>query len=163
MALLSWGKCGIKFATSSEGKPGTTWTDFDTPKDGTSKLTPTAGTQTVAQEEGGGVVDIRNAANTYKLEFDIFAKKGKSLPSAFTINDGVISGEYAFRVIPEDDKAIGIQIDRAVVHVEENYSSADGILYHFVVDPLKPATGNTVKFQTIDGTTIGNSSQEETA
>lgn len=149
MSVLSWGKCGVQFTTSTDGTPGTTWTDFDTPKADTTKLTTTAGTQTTAQEEGGGVVDIRNGANTYKLEFDIFAKKGTTLPSAFTITDGVIAGEFAFRVIPEDAEAIGIQIDRAVVHVEESYSSADGILYHFVVDGLKPKTGNTTKFQTI--------------
>lgn len=148
--MLSWGKCGIQFATSTDGAPGSTWTDFDTPKSGSTKLTTTAGTQTTAQEEGGGVVDVRNAANSYKLEFDIFAKKGVSLPTALVIVDGVIAGEYAFRVIPEDATAIGMQMDRAVAHVEESYSSEDGILYHFVADGLKPKTGNTVKFQTIE-------------
>jgi hypothetical protein len=143
MALLSWGKPTIQHATSSDGAPSGEWTDIDTPKQDTTKITPTAGTETTAQEEGGDIVDVRNAKNTYQLEFDLFVKKGKARP--FEDNDGVIAGEHAFRVIPEDDECEGAQIDRSTIRLEDSYTSADGILLHYVIRPLKPKTGKTVK------------------
>jgi hypothetical protein len=77
------------------------------------------------------------------MEFDLFVKKGVDRP--FDDNDGIITGEHAFRVIPEDESCEGIQIDRATVRVEVSYTSADGILLHYVIRPLKPKTGKTVK------------------
>lgn len=144
--ILSWGKCGIKHATSTDGAPGAeaTWTELDTPKKDTTKLTPTAGEEVTAQEEGGEIVDARYGKTTYTLEFDIFVKKGKKRP--FEDNDGLIAGEHAFRVVPlEDTECEGIQIDRSVVRCEQNYTTADGIMLHYVAKCLKPATGNTVK------------------
>lgn len=145
MSVLSWGKCTITHTTSTDGAPGAsaTWTEIDTPKEDTTKLTATAGTEKTATEEGGDIVDVLYGKNTYQLEFDIFVKKGSTRP--FTSNDGIISGEHAFRVVPADEACEGIQIDRSVVRVEESYSTADGILLHYVAKCLKPATGNTVK------------------
>jgi len=143
MSVLSWGKCTLQTATSTSGAPGTTWMDIDTPKEDTTKLTATAGTEKTATEEGGDIVDVLYGKNTYQLEFDIFVKKGGTRP--FTSDDGIISGEHAFRVIPADEACEGIQIDRSVVRVEESYSTADGILLHYVAKCLKPAEGNTVK------------------
>lgn len=142
--ILSWGKCAIKHAVSTDGTPGDDWVAIDTPKKDTTKLTPTAGEETTAQEEGGEVVDARYGKNSYTLEFDIFVKKGKNRP--FEDVDGLVAGEHAFRVIPvEDPDCEGIQIDRSVVRCEENYSTADGKILHYVAKCLKPKTGKTVK------------------
>lgn len=142
--ILSWGKCGIETAPATDGAPSSTWTDIDTPKENTTKLTPTAGEEILAKEEGGELVDARYSKVTYVFEFDLFVKKGKDRP--FEDNDGLISGEHAFRVTPlEDDKCEGILIDRSVVHCEENYSTADGKVLHYVAKCLKPKTGTTVK------------------
>lgn len=143
MSILSWGKCLIEHTTSTDGAPGSTWTALDTPKQDTTKLTPTAGTETNANEEGGDIVDSRTSKNTYLFEFTQFVKKGKERP--FEDEDGIIAGEHAFRVTPEDAECEGIQIDRSTVRVEESYSTADGILLRYVVRCLKPKTGKTVK------------------
>lgn len=142
MSILSWGKCKIE-KTASPVSVSSTWTELDTPKEDTTKLTPTAGAEKTATEEGGEIVDALLGKNTYQLEFDIFVKKGGTRP--FTDNDGVVDGEFAFRVTPADTACEGIQIDRAVVRVEENYTTADGIILHHVVKCLKPSTGNTIK------------------
>lgn len=143
MSILSWGKCSITKTTSTNGAPTTNWAAIDTPKEDTTKLTTTAGNETTATEEGGAIVDARFARASYQLEFDLFVKKGGTRP--FTDNDGVIDGEWAFRVTPEDNTCEGIQIDRSIVRVEESYSTADGKLLHYVVRCLRPASGNTVK------------------
>lgn len=145
MAILSWGKCSITTTTSTDGAPAAdaSWKAIDTPKEDTTKVTPTAGTEVLATEEGGEVVDARYGKNSYTLEFDLFVKKGVDRP--FDDNDGLISGEHAFRVVPEDASCEGCQIDRAVVRCEESYSTADGKLLHYVAKCLKPKTGKTVK------------------
>lgn len=145
MAILSWGKCAITHTTSTDGAPAkeATWTEIDTPKEDTTKITATAGNEVTATEEGGDVVDARYGKNSYQLEFDVFVKKGATRP--FTDNDGLITGEHAFRVTPEDPTCEGSQIDRSVLRVEESYSTADGKLLHYVAKCLKPATGNIVK------------------
>lgn len=151
MSLLSWGKCKLEHTTSTGGEPGAsaTWAALDTPKEDTTKLTATAGTEVEAKEEGGDVVDSRTGKNSYQLEFDIFVKKGGTRP--FEDTDGIVAGEHAFRLTPEDEACEGFQIDRSTVRVEESYSTADGILLHYVVKCLKPKSGKIVKSYTKNG------------
>lgn len=143
MSQLSWGKCTIEKAISTKGTPAEQWTAIDTPKEDTTKLTPTAGTEKTATEEGGDLVDSRTGKNTYQFEFDLFVKKGGTRP--FEDVDGVIAGEWAFRLTPEDEETEGFQIDRSTVRCEESYSTADGKMLKYVVKVLKPATGKSVK------------------
>lgn len=145
MAILSWGKLKIETTPSENGEPksGATWKVLDTPKNGTTKIETTAGNVVEALEEGGGVVDSRTEVNKFQLEFDLFVKKGVAAP--FTDVDGVIPGEHAFRITPEDPKAVGYVINRAQVSVQESYTSADGGILHYVVKALKPKTGGFVQ------------------
>ena len=146
MAVISWGKPSLfETTTSTDGAPAASgqWKSIETPKENTLKIGVTAGSETTATEEGGGLVDVRYNANTYTLEFDEFVKKGKT--PIFTDVDGVVSGEHAFRILPEDDTCVGRLIERATVRVEETFTTADGIIRHHVARCLKPKTGNTVK------------------
>lgn len=145
MSILSWGKCKITTTPSVSGAPAeqAVWKEIDTPKEDTTKITASAGAEKTATEEGGELVDFKRAKNTYSFEFDIFVKKGKARP--FADEDGIVEGEHAFRIVPEDTSCEGTQIDRSIVSVEESYSSADGKMLHYVVKPLKPATGKMIK------------------
>lgn len=145
--ILSWGKPTIKKATSTAGVPDADWTAIDTPKEDTTKLETTEGEEKVATEEGGEVVDVVYEKNTYTLSFQLFVKKGTPLP--FEDNDGIVAGEYAIQVIPEDKACIGIQIDRCSVRAITNYTSSDGILVTYNCKVLKPKTGKMVKQQVI--------------
>ena len=141
MAILSWGKPTIETTTSSNGAPdaAASWKAIDVPKDTTTKLTPTAGTETEALEEGGDLVDSRIGKNKYQFEFDHFVKR------PWEDNDGIIAGEHAIRLTPEDEDCEGIQIDRCSLRVEESYTTADGIMLHYVAKVLKPKEGKMVK------------------
>ncbi|MGN0206616.1 MAG: hypothetical protein ACI4BC_05180 [Muribaculaceae bacterium] len=145
MATLSWGKPTIETAASSNGAPDTDagWKAIAVPKDTTTKLTTTAGSETEALEEGGDLVDSRIGKNKYQFEFDHFVKKGVKRP--WDDVDGIIAGEHAFRLTPEDEECEGIQIDRSTLHVEESYSTTDGIMLHYVAKVLKPKEGKMVK------------------
>lgn len=145
MAILSWGKGLLETTPSVNGAPesSATWKGIDTPKKDTLKLTPTAGEEVTAQEEGGDDVDNRVGANSFLLEFDLFVKKGKERP--WDDNDGVITGNHAFRYTPEDEETEGFLIENSTVSVEESYSTAEGKLLHYKVKVLKPASGKKLK------------------
>lgn len=159
MAVINWGECDVFHGVPKDGTAPTAsdeWQELPTPKEDTTKLTANAGTEKTATEEGGGIVDYMPGKNSYTLEFDLFLKKGETLPDWLDpekINDGVVPGEHSFRVEGQDkgdgnsDKGTWcILIERSVVRVEDSYSTADGSLLHVVATALKPAKGNTVKY-----------------
>lgn len=145
MAILSWGKGKLETTPSTDGavSDSATWKTIDTPKKDTLKITPTAGEEQTAQEEGGDEVDSRVGANSFLLEFDLFVKKGKKRP--WDDSDGLITGEHAFRYTPEDEDTEGFLIERSSVSCEESYSTAEGKLLHYKARVLKPATGKKLK------------------
>lgn len=145
MSVLSWGKGLLETTPSTDGAPAADakWTAIDTPKKDTLKVTPTAGEEVTAQEEGGDEVDSRVGSNSFLLEFDLFVKKGKKRP--FDDADGLITGEHAFRYTPEDPDCEGFLIDRSSVSCEESYAVADGKLLHYKARVLKPAAGKKLK------------------
>lgn len=145
MAILAWGKGLLETTPCVDGAPAESpkWTAIDIPKEGTLKLTPTAGQETTATEEGGDIVDSRTGKTTYQLEFELFVKKGVARP--FTDNDGVITGEHAWRYTPEDETTEGFLIERSSVRVEESFETAQGKMLKYVARCLKPKAGKTVK------------------
>lgn len=147
MAILSWGKITLEFTESVGGEPkggqSAVWKKIDTPKNGTTKIETTAGNDTEALEEGGGVVDSRSEQNKYTLEFELFVKKDVEPP--FDDVDGVVAGEYAFRLTPEDESTKGYLVDRGQVKVLESFTSADGGIMKYQIKVLKPKTGKYLK------------------
>lgn len=117
MAQLSWGKPTIEFGKcGANGAAPTTWTKLlCDPVENSTKLTPTKGEKKEAKVEGGENEAVKYAKNTYAFEFEIRAAKGRQKP--IPDSDGVVEGEYAFRVTPEDATCEGILIDRSVVSV----------------------------------------------
>ncbi|WP_294616454.1 hypothetical protein [uncultured Bacteroides sp.] len=145
MAQLSWGKPTIEFGKcGANGAAPTTWTKlaFD-PVENSTKLTPTKGEKKEAKVEGGENEAVKYAKNTYVFEFEVRAAKGRVKPIEDA--DGVVEGEYAVRLTPEDATVEGILIDKATVSVEETFDTAEGKKWKYTFDVLKPAEGNQVK------------------
>ena len=125
MAQLSWGKPTIEFGKCVNGATPSEWTKLGCdPVESSTKLTPTKGEKKEAKVEGG-------------------ENEGREKP--IKDSDGVVEGEYAFRLTPEDETCEGILIERSVVSVEESYDTAEGKKWKYTVDVLKPATGDQVK------------------
>lgn len=145
MAQLSWGKPTIEFGKCGlNGTAPTEWTKLSIdPVESSTKLTPTKGEKKEAKVEGGENEAVKYARNTYLFEFEVRAAKGRVKP--IEDQDGIINGEYAFRLTPEDPTCEGILIDRSVVSLEENFDTAEGKKWKYTVDVLKPASGNQVK------------------
>lgn len=143
MSTISWGKPKIEYAKSVNGVPTGPWTQIDTPKEDTTELTTTQGDKKEATEEGGAVVDVRYGANSYQLVFTLYAKKGKVKP--LPDSNGVIEGNYAWRITPEDPACEGLLIENSTVSVQDAYTPADGKTWIYTVEVLKPASGDMLK------------------
>lgn len=145
MAQLSWGKPTIEFGKCGvDGSAPAKWTKlaYD-PVENSTKLTPTKGEKKEAKVEGGENEAVKYAKNTYVFEFEVRAAKGRTKPIEDA--DGVVEGEYAVRLTPEDSTVEGILIDKATVSVEETFDTAEGKKWKYTFDVLKPASGNQVK------------------
>ena len=60
--------------------------------------------------------------------------------------DGVITGEYAVKLQPEDKTVEGIIIDRSVLSLEDTYDTDNGTKWKYTADVLKPKTlGSQIK------------------
>ena len=145
MSVLSWGKPKIETTPVTDGAPGVSaeWKELPTPKEDSTQLNTTKGTEKTATEEGGELVDVRYGKNSYELVLEIFVKKGEKRP--FDDEDGHIAGEHAVRLTPEDEGCEGILIERSNVSVEETYTAADGKLLKYTFKALTPKTGKTLK------------------
>lgn len=144
MAQLSWGKPTIETSKlAQDGSPGT-WVKlpFD-PVENSTKLTPTKGNKIEAKVEGGENEAVKYKKNTYVFEFEVRAAKGRSKPIEDA--DGVVNGEYAVRLTPEDPTVEGILIDRSQPSVEETFDTENGKKWKYTFDVLKPSVGNQVK------------------
>jgi hypothetical protein len=145
MAVLSWGKPKLEILLLVDGKiPATpVWVALDVPVENTTKLTPEKGTRREAKEEGGGIIDIKTEKSKYMLEFELFAKKGASKP--IVDNDGIIIGNYAIRLTPEDVSMAGFLIEKGSVSVEDTWDSENGGKWKYAFEAMKPVSGNMVK------------------
>lgn len=145
MSRLSWGKPKVEFTKSVDGAvpEAAQWTVFGDIKQGTSQLTTTAGERIEALDEAGDVIDTRTAKSKYSFEMQLYVKKGDTKP--IEDEDGVIVDNYAIRLTPEDPSCEGFIMENTSVSVEETWSSADGKLWRYVFDGIKPASGNTLK------------------
>lgn len=146
MPELSWGKPRIKIGKlAANGATPSSWIELPTPIENTTKLTVQKGEKKEAKIEGGENEAVKYSANIYALELEIRSAKGRAKPVEDT--DGIIEGEYAVILQPENPTAEGLQIDRCVVSVEDSY---DGERIRYIFNVLKPNVGSQVKYKHIN-------------
>lgn len=164
MAVIGWGKPTIVISKLDEEGNPTSWTEVPTPAEETTTLTTTKGDKKEAKLEGGANEDVKYGKNTYALAYQIRIAKGKVMP--FNAIDGIVEGEYAVAVQPEDPAVPGIMMKKSVVSAEDTYASADGGAIIYTHDALQPNEGSQVEWGVItikrgtDGKTIESVSKE---
>ncbi|MBQ9546755.1 MAG: chitobiase/beta-hexosaminidase C-terminal domain-containing protein [Bacteroidales bacterium] len=143
------GKYIIQWTRSINGAPFGQWKTLDIPKESTASLETDDGNKVEAKDDWGKTVDSYTEPGTSTLAFELFKKKGLALP--FKDTDGVITQEYAFRVISAlDSAAPGFQIDRASISAKRTWGKEDSYRVAYTATALEPATGAMVKDLGID-------------
>lgn len=144
MAVIGWGRPTIVISKLNTSGEPTTWTEVPTPAEDTTNLTTTKGDKTEAKLEGGANEDVKYGRNTYALAYQIRIAKGKTMP--FKAVDGVVEGEYAVAVQPEDPTVPGIMIKKSVVSAEDTFATAEGGAIMYTHDALQPNEGSQVEW-----------------
>lgn len=152
---LAWGKCKVWTSKLSNGNP-TTWNEWPTPVENTTNLTPSKGDKKEAKIEGGDNEAVKYNKNTYLAELEIRQGNDDGTPRKKPVEDvdGVVEGEYALRVQPENAEVEGFIFDRCVISCEDSWNSEDGGRWKYTFDALKPKEGNTVKWQVVKDPTF---------
>lgn len=143
MSVLGWGKPTVEIAAYVDGElpVSPTWQALPIIKENTANLTVSRGAKKEARGEGGELVDVRYQPNTYSFECTVYVKKGDT--AVLEDNDGVVAGNYAVRVTPEDKTMEGFKMNKTIVTVEQTWSAEEGKLLKYTFDGLKPESGNT--------------------
>lgn len=159
MAYLGWGKPRIFYSLLGDNDATTTWHEMPTPAEGTSELQTTKGDKQEAKIEGGENEDVRYAKSTYVFSFDIRAAKGRTKP--IPDSDGLVTGNYAICVQPEDPTVNGFKMSRTTVSVENLFNTSEGGVWRYTFDALKPAdNSDQVKWGVITVTESGGNISE---
>lgn len=144
-----FGNYVLQYCKSIGGSPSGPWIEVDVPKEGSASLDTQEGNKTEAKDDGGKTVDSFTESGTSTLVFALFKKKGLALP--FPDVDGVVSGEYAFRVKnATDPDAPAFQIDRASLSAKRQWSKTEAYRVEYTATALEPASGNMVKELGVD-------------
>jgi hypothetical protein len=143
MAILNWGNEKLEVGRLGALGFPISWITFPEIAQGTSQLTTEEGNVTEALDEGGNIIDTRTEASKYTFECTVFVKKGDKKP----IEDfnGVITDNYALRLIPEDPSGYCWIMDKCSVSCVETWSSADGSRWTYKFKGLKPPAGRILK------------------
>lgn len=136
MAVIGWGKPRIFIKDLDAASPA--WEELTTPVENSTELTTTKGDKQEAKIEGGENEDVKYGKNTYALALNIRAAKGRKRP--ISDSDGVIAHNYALALQPEDPDVQGFCMEKSTVSVEDTFTAADGGVWAYVFDALKPGT-----------------------
>jgi len=128
MSVIKWGKPKLEFAKYGES----TWTELDTPVEGTTQLTTDLGDELTAPIEGGEIIDRKRKAATYTLEFELYAIGDKPIVDV----NGVITDNYAIRLTPEDSSLKGFQFVKSSVTVEDTFDASIGQKWKYTFTAL---------------------------
>lgn len=144
---LAWGQ----FKMWSTPTGSSQWKAIYTPVEDSLQLTTNKGDKLEAKIEGGEAEAVKYKRNTHTLEFEVRLglDNGKMREKPWEDKDGVIDGEHAIMIQPEDKEVAGIKIDRCTLSSEVTYSAADGIIIKYTAEVLKPDTGNQIKLEVI--------------
>lgn len=135
MAVIGWGKPRIFIKDLDASAPK--WEELPTPVEDSTQLATTKGDKQEAKIEGGENEDVKYGRNTYALTLNIRAAKGRKRP--ISDEDGVVAHNYAVVVQPEDKDVQGYCMEKTTVSVEDTFTSADGGVWAYTFDALKPS------------------------
>lgn len=146
MASTSWGAPTLQFVPleTNAVPPTGTWDkeeglitiEADIILEGSTTLNTEEGETKTLKNALGNNVDSKKMPSSYTLETSIIRTKG-STPK-FAASNGIVAGDYAMRLIPEDPAAIGIQFGKCNIAVNKGWDEDQGLLDILTVSGVVP-------------------------
>lgn len=151
MAVVSWGAPTLQFVpvTSGGTAPASgAWsssiTGFieikgDVLLENSSQLNTTAGEKKELRNEKGVVVDSKQMPASYQFTSSIIKKKSETaFPTTFSAVNGVVTQNYAMRLIAEDPATPGFEMRMVSITFSKSWSADQGALDIITADGVEP-------------------------
>lgn len=148
MATVSWGAPTLEFIKLSSGsvpsgewksQPGYVKIDGDILLEDSSQLNTTEGETKSLRNEKGEDVDRKQMPASYSFVTSVIKKKGESVvQTGFSPVNGVVSGDWAMRLVPEDPTTTGFIFRKSSIGVSKGWSADQGALDNLTVNGLVP-------------------------
>lgn len=150
MSVVSWGAPTLKFLKLS-GNTAPSESDWagasvvtisgDVLLEGATTLETSDGDTKEVKNEKGNVVDSKQMPSSYSLSASIIKKKGENIvKEKFAPVNGVVSGNWAMRLIAEDSETWGFTFNKCTLSVAKSWSAEQGMLDVLTVKGIEPDT-----------------------
>lgn len=146
MSTVSWGGPKLQFIPLESGAvaPSGSWSGVtglvEIPADdllqNSSTLDTTEGEQRELRNEFGVIVDKKVMPSSYAFTTSIIKKKGYT--PKFTSVNGIVSGDWAMRLIAEDSATPGFEFGKCNIATANAWSSEQGALENLTVNAVEP-------------------------
>lgn len=150
MATVSWGAPTLEFiklnsasAVPPEGEwkeqPGYVKIDGGVLLEDSSQLNTSEGETKSLRNEKGEDVDRKQMPASYSFVTSVIKKKGETVvQSGFSPVNGVVAGDWAMRLVPEDPETAGFIFRKCSISVSKGWSADQGSLDNLTVNGLVP-------------------------
>lgn len=146
MSTVSWGGPKLQFiplasgATPASGSWSGVTGLVEIPADdllqNSSQLETSEGEVKELRNEFGVIVDRKQMPSTYVFRTSVIRKKGTT--EKFTSVNGIISGDWAMRLIAEDTATPGFQFSKCNITTAKGWSAEQGMLQNLTVSGVEP-------------------------
>ena len=150
MATVSWGAPTLEFmklSSSVKVPPTGSWTGQngyfqikgEVLLEDSSQLNTTEGETKSLRNEKGEDVDRKQMPASYQFQTSVIKKKGESLvQNGLSPVNGVVAGDWAMRLIPEDPATTGFIFRKCSIGTSKGWSADQGALDNLTVNGLVP-------------------------
>ena len=146
MSTVSWGGPKLQFIPIAAGAipPAGSWSAVtglvEIPADdllqNSSQLNTTEGEVKELKNEFGVTVDRKQMPASYVFTAGLIRKKGAA--QKFSANNGIVPGDWAMRLIPEDPQTIGFQFGKCGITIAKGWSGEQGMIDTLSVSGVEP-------------------------
>ena len=150
MATVSWGAPTLEFmklSTSVTTPPSGAWTgqtgyvkiEGTVLLEDSSQLNTTEGENKTLRNEKGENVDSKQMPASYQFQTSVIKKKGETVvATGFAPVNGVVAGDWAMRLIPEDPETTGFIFRKCSIACSKGWNADQGALDNITVNGLVP-------------------------
>lgn len=146
MSTVSWGGPKLQFIplAANAVAPTGSWSAvtglIEIPADdlleNSSTLETSEGDVMELRNEFGVIVDRKQRPSSYVFTTSVIKKKGYT--SKFTSNNGIVSGDFAMRLIAEDSATPGFEFGKCNITTANAWTAEQGSLENLTVSGVEP-------------------------
>lgn len=105
--------------------------------EGSSTLETTAGEEKTLKNAFGLDVDSKVKPSSYSFSTSVIRQKTDTT-DVVESNNGIVAGEWAFRLTPEDPETLGFIFRKASISVSKGWSEDNGITENLTIKGVEP-------------------------